>query len=241
MSNIHRVIMAIYLPLTIFFVAVDNLVPGDNLVRVVKLITVFTIFIAACSIRKTFSEQKLITFAALFVVLGDFSLGFGARIPSIKSLDAPLGMLCFMISYIILIIALHKNFSLSKKNLLAAVPIALIYIPVFLNLARYVTGPMFVAASIFGLVLCYMCWTALCCLFRGYFARKAAWLFALSGSLIFISDMVVAIALFNPLFKGHFVPLLQNIIWITFVPAWAFILAAVAEENLKVQSSTLGS
>jgi hypothetical protein len=239
MSNIQRVIMAVYFPLTIFFVVADNLYPADNLVRLIKFMTILTIFIAAFSIRKKFSEQKLMTIAVLFAVLGDFFLGFGERIPGIKSLDAPLGMLGFMISYIFLIIALHKNFSISRKNLLAVVPIALVYIPVFLNLARFITGPMFVAASIFGLVLCYMCWTALCCLLRGYFTRKTAWLLSLSGCLIFISDIVVANALFNPLFKGHFVPLLQNIIWITFVPAWALILATVAEENLKVQSSTL--
>ena len=41
--------------------------------------------------------------------------------------------------------------------------------------------------------------------------------------------------------KPEYAPLLQNLIWITFVPAWALILAAVAEENLKVQSTALGS
>lgn len=133
-----------------------------------------------------------------------------------------------------IIMALQKNFSISKKNLLVILPIALVFVPVFLHLSRFVNGPMFVAASVFGLILSYMCWTATCCLLRGYFTRKAALLLAISGCLIFISDLAVAIALFDPLFKNHFVPLLENIIWITFVPAWALILSTVAEENLKV-------
>lgn len=239
MNNIQRLILAIYLTFTLFFVVADNIYSADYLVRAFKWLTVLTIFMAAFSIRKRFNEQKLMTFAALFVVIGDFFLGFGGSIQSLKSLDIPLGMLGYMVSYIILIMALQKNFSISKKNLLAIVPVALVFIPVFLHLSRFVIGPMFAATSVFGLVLCYMCWTSLCCLLRGYFSRKAAWLLALSGSLIFISDLAVAIALFDPLFKGHFIPLLENIIWITFVPAWALILSTVAEENLIVQSHTL--
>lgn len=241
MSSIQRAIMAVYFPFTIFFVFADNYYPANNLVRLIKFLTMLTLFIAALSITKKYKEQKILTIAALFAVLGDFFLGFGERILSIHSLDAPLGMLSFMISYLFLVAALQKNFSLSQKNLMAFLPVTLVYLPVYLNLSSYVKGPMFVAASIFGLVLCYMCWTSICCLYRGYFTQKVSWFLVVSGCLIFISDLAVANALFNPLFKDQFVPVLQNIIWVTFIPAWTLILVTIAEENPTVQSSTLRS
>ncbi|MDP4161100.1 MAG: lysoplasmalogenase family protein [Bacillota bacterium] len=235
MSDIQRLIIGVYFTLTMFYVVSVNLFPGDVLVRLTGWVTVLTIFIAALSIEKKCLEQKVLTVAAFFMVIGDFFLGLGERIGILKSWDVPLGMFGFMISYIFLIIAFQKNFSIKGKNLWAILPIAVVFITIFFNLAEFVKGPMFVAALVFGLVLCYMCWTALCSLFRGYFSKKAAWLIAISGCLIFISDMGVAHAVFNPLFKGQFVPWLKVYIWITFVPAWTLILATVTEENLKVQ------
>jgi uncharacterized membrane protein YhhN len=85
---------------------------------------------------------------------------------------------------------------------------------------------------LFCFILCYMAWTAVSTLFRGYFSPGASCRIALAGYLMFLSDMGVANSLFNPALAGQPAPMLDVFVWVTYVPAWTLIVVTIADDNL---------
>jgi len=232
MNNAQRALLAVYLPITVLFLIVDRLYPAHALVNYVKYTSVISFFLVSLAIRKTRAEQGLISLALFFVVLADFFLVYCNTLPQLANKVVPLGIAGFMLAYLVLIIVYQKNFSLSKKEAFALLAVLSIFVPVFLILAPHVTGFLFIGASVFGFVLCYMTWTSICTIFRGYFNPGAARIIALSGILMFICDLGVANSLFNPAYSGSFVPWLKNIIWGAYIPAWCMQVMLIADENL---------
>ena len=234
MNNTQRVLLAVYLPLTVLFLILDNLYPAHTIVSYIKYTTVISLFLASLAIKKTRAEQRIISAALFFVVIADFFFVYCGTLPQLSGNVDPLGMAGFMLAYLLLIIVYQKNFRFTKKEAFALLIIIGIITPVFVKLAPHVTGPMFIGSCVFGLVLCYMTWTSICTMFRGYFNPGAARIIAISGILLFISDLAVANSLFNPNFNDIFVPWLKNIIWGTYIPAWCLQVMLVAEENLLI-------
>ena len=232
MNNTQRALLAVYLPLTGLFLFLDNLYPSHPIVSYSKYATIISLFLVSLVLRKCHTEQKIVSFALFFVVVADFFLVFCSTLPQLAPKVVPLGIAGFMLAYLLLILVYQKNFRITKKEGLALLVVAAIFAPVYLTLAKYVTGPLFIGTAIFGLVLCYMTWTLICTLFRGYYNPASARLIALSGILIFVSDLAVAHALFNPAYANTFVPWLKNITWICYIPAWCLQAMLVAEEKL---------
>ncbi|CAH2213773.1 lysoplasmalogenase family protein [Tepidibacter aestuarii] len=232
MNNIQRVLLSIYLPITIFILILDNLYPGENLVSYIKFSTIITLFLVALRIKKKYYEQKFLNLSIFFIVIADFFLVFCNTIPELSRRVVFYGIIGFMLAYLSLIIAFQKNFKIGSGELLAIVPVLGIFIPIFVKLYPYVPGAMFYGVIIFGLVLCYMVWTSISTLFRGYFTPKISRYVALSGFLMLVCDMGVANELFNPAFAGQFVPWLKNIIWVSYIPAWTLIVYILADDNL---------
>lgn len=231
MSNSQRTLLAVYLPMILLILIFDHLYPGADMVNYLKYTVMITLFLSVTSIRKKYPEQRTMALAFLFMVIADFFLVLSPTFHLEVDLS-PLGIGGFLLAYLCLITAYQKNFKLGRVELLSALPIALVFFWVYLTLWPYVHGLMLIGTSIFGIVLCYMTWTAVCTVSRGYFSPGAARLLALSGILMFICDLGVAMSMFHPLPTQVFVPWLKNIIWAAYVPGWTILAVVINEENL---------
>jgi hypothetical protein len=228
MNNTQKTLLAVYLPLTLLLLIFDHLYPAADMVQYLRYTVMITLFLSVTSMSKKYQEQRIMAIAFFFVVIADFFLVFSTTWH--LSIDlSPLGGMGFLLAYLCLIAAYQRNFRIGWPEVLSAIPIALIFFWVFLILKPYVQGPMLIGALLFGIVLCYMTWTAVSTVYRGYYSPKIARLLALSGSLMFISDMGVAISMFHPDYAGVFVPWLKNFVWATYVPGWTLLALVISD------------
>ncbi|WP_341458727.1 lysoplasmalogenase family protein [Clostridium vincentii] len=198
-----------------------------------KYVIMISLFLWAITMKKEIQEQKIMSLSFLFLVFADFFLVFVNTIDFWNKDFSTFGAAGFLISYICLIVAYQKNFKIGKQEILAALPILSIFIYVIISLRPYITGFMLLGALIFMMVLCYMTWTSICTIFRGYFTLKSAWIIAVSGSLMFICDIGVAFSKFKPIYSGIHVLWLTNIIWATYIPGWTLLAVIISEKNIN--------
>jgi hypothetical protein len=203
------------------------------MVQYLKYGIMISLFLFVTIIRKKTHEQRMRVLSFLFLVVADFFLVFCTTLENLTTDTTPFGIAGFLLAYLCLIPAYQKNFKVGRAEVIAAIPVASIFLYVFVSLAPYVKGVMLIGTMIFGIVLCYMTWTAICTIFRGYYNKKVAWLIALSGSLMFICDMGVAFSLFHPLYAGVFVPWLENIIWGAYIPGWTLLAVIISSEDYR--------
>ncbi|MGI6712517.1 MAG: lysoplasmalogenase family protein [Bacillota bacterium] len=228
MNNTQRILLVVYLPLTVLILIFQMLYQkGDPALYLMFAVRV-TMFLSVVVMLKRIKEQILIMLAFLFTIVSDYYFVYA------RTLDQPIanrelyGMLGFIAAYLCLIAAFNKNFKIGKAELITLFPFVGIYTCVFLSLQQYAKGFMYPAAIITGIILCFAGMTMVSTLFRGYFSKKLAWMIALAGCMMFISDMFVAYSIFHPDFK-EFILWKENLIWGTYVPAWTFLMIVVAE------------
>ena len=232
MNNTQRILLVIYLPITLLILILDNIYPKEDMVLYLKYTIMITLFLSAITMQKKFREQKIMALSFFFLVVADFFLVFINTIDNLKLNFSALGVIGFLFAYICLIVTYQKNFKVGKEEIIVAIPIEIIFIYVFISLQPYVKGLMFIGALIFLSVLCYMTWTSICTIFRGYFTKKSACLIAISGILMFICDIGVAFSRFHPIYSKMYVPWLTNIIWTTYIPGWTLLVVVICEKNL---------
>ena len=213
MNNMQKSLLVIYLPITFLIVILDHMYSNENIVLYLKYTTMITLFLSSIIIKKKFYVQKIMALSFFFLVLADFFLVFSNTLNNLNTDLSPLGVTGFLFSYICLIIAYQKNFKIRRKEIMAGIPIAIIFLYVFFSLKPYISGFMFTGSLIFFIVLCYMTWTGICTLFRNYFSFKISKLIAVSSILMFICDIGVAFSRFHPVYSKVFMSWLQNIIW----------------------------
>ncbi|BCZ46807.1 hypothetical protein psyc5s11_28740 [Clostridium gelidum] len=234
MNNTQRILLVIYLPITLLILILDNIYPKENMVLYLKYTIMITLFLSAITMQKKIREQKIMALSFFFLVVADFFLVFINTIDNLKLNFSALGVIGFLFAYICLIVAYQKNFKVGKEEIIVAIPIGIIFIYVFISLQPYVKGGMFIGALIFLIVLCYMTWTSICTIFRGYFTKKSALLIAISGILMFICDIGVAFSRFHSIYSKMYVPWLANIIWTTYIPGWTLLVVVICEKNLII-------
>ncbi len=231
MNKVQKLILSVFLPMTGLFIALDNFFPGAPYVNYIKFVTIITLFLITLGINKKYPEQKILTVAMFFVVAGDFFLVFCKTY--FASEKFPLyGVLSFSAAYLLVILAFQKNFKIGRFEAAAALPVLIITVPVVIILLPFVSGLIKYGLLIFIFVLCYCSWTCICTLSRGYFAPRSSHRIALAGFLMLICDLGVGLSSFHPCFNGTFVPLIKNIIWGSYIPAWTLIAVTIAEKNL---------
>lgn len=234
MNNTQRILLVIYIPITFLIFMLDNIYPKEDMILYLKYTIMSTLFLSAITIQKKFREQKIMALSLFFVVVADFFLVFIDTIDDLKMNFSAFGIAGFLFAYICLIVAYQKNFNVGKEEIIVATPIGIIFIYVFISLQQYVKGLIFIGTLIFLSVLCYMTWTSICTIFRGYFTKKSAWLIAISSSLMFICDIGVAFSGFHPIYSKMYVPWLTNIIWTTYIPGWTLLVVIICEKNLII-------
>lgn len=237
MGNNQKILIAIYFPITLLIFILDNIYPEENMVLYLKYATMITLFLSALTIKKKFFEQKLMALSLFFLVIADFFLVFAGTIENLKINLDPFGILGFLCAYICLIAAYNKNFKLRRVEIVAAIPFVIMFIGVFGLLMPYIYNlAIKIGTLIFGIVLSYMAWTSVCTIFRNYFTKKASWIIAVSGCLMFICDVAVAFSKFYPLFAMKHTTWLTNIIWTAYIPGWTLLAVLICEKDLIIQA-----
>lgn len=233
MNARQKILLTVFLSLTVVILILDNLCPGDKKISYVKFTTVFFLFMSAFFCRKRYREQVMLYIAVFFSMIGDFFLSIcNVNILSMAGKAGVFGGMSFFLAYLALIAAFMKGHGAGKGGVLASAPVLALAVPVFLMIQPYIRQELYWGVVIFTFVLGFMAWAAICTMFRGYYSTGAARRLALAGYLIMASDSGVALAQFNPAFAGHFTPWLENIIWGTYVPAWTLVVVTIAGEDL---------
>ena len=232
MNRIQKNVVLISFILTLLVVIFDNIFPGLILIRFIKLFVIVYLFLRALSIPKKHPEQSLFNLALFFTAAGDLIFVVAQTRPMLFSLVSPLGAAFFAVAYIILLKVFAKNGKMSIKQLAVLLLVVIINLPLFCKHFLRVPPPLVYALFLFGLILCAMTWRAVCTVFDGYYTLHSAVMMAIAGSLIFLSDTFVGIAVYEPSFFGLFVPWLENIIWGSFILAWTIIVVLTAEDDL---------
>lgn len=234
MNKTQRILLVIYIPITLLILILHKFCPNENRVLYFKYIIMISLFISAIMMEKKFHEQKIMALSFLFLVVADFFLVFASTIDNLNIDVSPFGAVGFLFAYLCLIVAYQKNFKVGKEEILTALPILSIFFYVVISLQPYVKGVMLLGTLIFGLVLCYMTWTSICTIFRRYFNQKTALLIGISGSLMFICDIGVALSRFHPLYSRIYIPWIANLIWVTYIPGWTLLAVIIREKNLLI-------
>lgn len=232
MNNIQRVLLSIYLPITLLILFLDNAFPNSNIIWYLKYTIIVTMFLSAFSMKKNFREQKIMNLSLFFVAFADFFLVFSLTLKNVKINLLPFGIIGFLFAYICLIFVYQKNFKLGKAEIITAVPIVIIFLIVILTLRPYIKGFMIIGALVFEFVLCYMLWTSICTIFRKYYNPKIAGVIALSAILMFICDIGVAYGLFYPVYSVMLYRVVKNIVWAAYLMGWTLLVIIISEEHL---------
>ncbi|MGD9676982.1 MAG: lysoplasmalogenase family protein [Vulcanibacillus sp.] len=227
--------MAIYFPITLLILSFDRYYPGEDMVQYLKYTVMITLFILVFILRKNFLEQRIMAASFFFLVIGDFFLVFSTTLDNLDVNITSFGTIGFFIAYIFLIVAYQKNFKVGKAEIITAIPVVMIFLYVFVSLRPNVDGLMLIGILMFGIVLCYMTWSAICTIYRKYYKLKTALLIALSGILMFTCDIGVAYSQFYPLYSEAYVPWLKNIIWAAYIPGWTLLAVIISEKNLRMK------
>ena len=229
--NIRRLLFVIYGALTalilVFTVLYGIGAPAQYLKFGVRLSMLLTLIL----LKKKYLAQRLLVPAFVCTVISDyFFVLLRVLNPDFANRNI-YGMLGFILAYLFLIAAFQKNVRFGKMELLTLVPFVLIFSLVLWALARYAEGLMFWAAIFLGIVLSYAGMTMVATVYRGYFRKEAAWRIALSGCILFASDMVVAFSIFHPEFQGYIL-WKENLIWTTYMAGWLLLLTVAPDEQL---------
>lgn len=231
MNRTQRVLLAIYVPFIIFSHIFTVLYANTDPVLFFKFTLRITMLLTVLALMNWKREGILVFLAFLSSVFSDYFLilavSFDYEIPN----RLPIGMLGFIMAYIFLIAAFSRNFRLRKMELFALLPFAAAFTIIFLQLAQYAEGIMFIAGLILGIVLCTYGMVLVSTLFRGTYTGKAAVMIALSAIFAFGSDMVVAFDIYHPAFRG-FILWKENTVWATYMISWTLLLIILAEDKL---------
>lgn len=224
--------LPVYLFLTVLIAILDNLLPGSAAVNYFKFTVICSFFPVALIVGKGYREQLIMTLAVFLMVVGDFFLNLCSTIPALAGDVSIFGVLSFLMAYLALLAVLSRGRRLGWEKYLFAVPVLAVFLPAFFMIAPHLRGDLLAGVLLFGCVLCLMAWAAICTLFRGYYSRQVSLRFALAGYLILISDIGVANQMLHPAGSPIFIPLLKNIIWGTYIPAWALLVKNIGEDRL---------
>lgn len=235
MNLTQRVVFSMVMVLLLGVLVLSH-IPVDNLAAkgVAKYALIATIFTASLFSAKPTRIHKLLGLAIVFLLIGDCFLvllwNVFSNSPGILFFIKIFGMIGFLSGYACLIWVYTRKFDFAAKDILAAIPVLVIVIPVSIILVPLASEGMRIFAIFFALIVSFMAWCAICTIRRGYYSQKVAIRFALAGFLMFLSDMGVAFIMFYPGMEN--VPLLENEVWITYIPGWALILITTYEEKL---------
>ncbi len=235
MINTQKILLTIYLPFTFLIILYDNIFPQENMVYYLKYFIIGTLMLSALISKQEYPEhheKKWMALSLVFVFIGDFFLVFLNTIYSIDHNLDKLGVVGFMFAYICLIKAYKTKSKNKSKDLKIAIPVVIAFTFTIVIIKPYLEGFIFLPTLAFTAVIYYMMWNAICTLNRGYYSKKTSWLITISSILMVVCDTGVALSNIYPKYSVTYIPLLKNIIWGSYIPAWTLIVVIINEKNL---------
>ncbi|MDD4801957.1 MAG: lysoplasmalogenase family protein [Syntrophomonas sp.] len=229
MNNAQRILLATYLPFTLLILILSYFYYQSDIIASIKVVIVSALSLSAISMKKSCREQKIVALAFIFMAAGNFYFLVAINIGNCLPVSLIVGTACFLLAYLCLIAAFHKNARWGKMEYLVAILIFVIFLMVTVTLLPYIKDIMIIGLLIFGTVLCYMTWNAIGTVNRMYFKPKINKLIALSAGLIFASDIGVAYKMFYPLSTVSLI-WLNGFVWGTFLIAWTFLAIFIGED-----------
>jgi hypothetical protein len=236
MPALDRWLYWIFLPFTGCILILNHLYSDTATLNYVRFSAVLSIFLVVLihfvQMRGSPTSHRAILVALLFASIAEFFLSYIRTRPELVFDNLIIGMGFFMLAYLSLTRHFNKSFRLGKSEFLTALIflIILFFIQTTLILA-FADGFMKIAAFLYSIVLCLMVWSGICTLFKAAFSQKESKQMALASILIFISDLGIAYSLFHPAYAGQFIPWLEDLIWVTYLPAWTLLAVTAVQEG----------
>lgn len=221
--------LAAMLALT-FLASLMHLLGAGNLpTALVEYSSTLLLFLLALGAGRTKGVSLPVKLAFFFSLIGDLFLavlpnlipGFSGSLP---------GMGFFLLAYVALSAAFWKNVGIASGEKRTALILLLLLAGYLTLILPWVEGFMQTALVAFCLVIAFMAWMAVTTLLRGWFTRRASWLIAIGAMSIVISDMIVGLVLFHPVFADPS-PWIKILIRFTYTPAWTLFLLMLHEEK----------
>src|SRR5471030_1232513 len=97
MNKTQKILLIIYLPMTLLILLLDNIYPKENKVLYIKYSIMITLFLSAIKMNKKFHEQKIMALSFFFLVVADFFLVFINTIDNLKIDFSPFGAVGFLL------------------------------------------------------------------------------------------------------------------------------------------------
>ena len=169
----------------------------------------------------------------VFVIIADIFLVLPNHITHIHHHIIPYGGFGFLCAYIILSYVYQKNFRIKIPEIIVGIIILIMDFIIGKILLPYIFDPIILFLDIvFLFTISYMLWSAITTIFRDYYAKPTAYLIAVSAILMFICDLGVAFQFFHPYFYHNFNVLLNNIIWLAYLPGWTLLNLVIYQDHL---------
>lgn len=230
MNLYQKVLLTLFIPVSLIIIALDYIFPSQYFVDIIKFATMAALLLASLYIKKKYNEQLLLLLALFFAVTGDFFL---VLLEHFLSFSWPMAIFFFTLAYISLSVVFSKvKYHGPMLLVLNVLPILTLIFPVIYLSYHKISGPILPLGIIFIVALSFMAWSAIKSLFGSYYSTGSAKLMAAAGLLILICDCSVILSQFGPACPHYLTLLLKTITWGTWIPAWTLVAVLIAEDNL---------
>lgn len=242
LNRVQRGLAIVCLPIVVLDIGLDFLVPGSGLAAWGHYLPMLGLLAVAVRIRGKSRRQMLMTLAVWWMVIADIFLVLTGEIPLDRRCSEPLGVACFGLAYLHLIVAYRHRAIRGRHALLTAGVIIAVSLSAAGLAWPQVPSGQRPGAALFVLILSAMTWLAVCAngrpgagsdtpAARPQNPYRSGRLTALSGILMFVCDLGVALRNYLPAGLGQLEPLLVIVVWSAYVPAWTLLVILMAESG----------
>lgn len=231
MKRMTRILTVVFLGLTLMIIQFHGLYEIETPTLYLRYGVRIVMLLAAAVGVNRYKEQKILVFAFLLTIVSDYFFQYLRAVDPDMVNRKLFGIIGFIAVYLVLTAAFQRNFRIGKAEIITALPFVGIFTGVMVALRQYMTGLYLIFAIVLGVVLSYTGMTMVSTLYRGYFNRKTAWLIALSGCILFFSDLIVAYSIFHPEYN-MFILWKDNTIWLTYMIGWLLLLFVTTEDRI---------
>lgn len=231
MGKIKNRLFAIYFPLTAVIIVLEHMSNNDTILLNLKFATMVSLCLCVQIFHKEHKEQKILAKAYLFMVISDFFLVFLKNWFSGGNLKT-YGAIGFTVAYLIMIYVYKKFFVIKKGQIFTGIVIYGIFFSQIFRLRMYMNLTTIITGALFGIVICSMTVMAVSIFIVQSFSKRNSALVALSGILMLICDLVVAVNGIDPSIGEKIILYILNVIWLAYVPGWTMLASVILNEKL---------
>jgi hypothetical protein len=223
----RKLLICAFIPYGLLILTIMIRFPDHDLLKYPQVACMAALGIFVLFLKKTSWIHRWMVISFFVMLCGDIAFVFFH--------NNLVGIGLYLVSYLFIIAALHRNPQFNRFEFLILFGIIAIYSVVTVHLLiPNLSKEMLLAALIFGLVLTLMSWTGFLAPRRDFFVKETALLFAIGAGFILISDVAVAYLIFYPEFTGYIL-WLELLVRFTFMAGWLMFALALSGETLTAE------